>query len=416
MVEFDVLGPLCVRSEEGALPLGTPAQRSLLAVLLTSPDVAVSDGRLMDELWGDELPASARHLLHVYVSRLRRALGELPDGPRIVRRGGGYALRLGHTELDSRRFEAAVAEGLELREREPDAAERVLAAAMRMWQGAPFADLPEPPRAVRELSAYLEREHLEALEAWGEVRLRLGRHRDLIPELAALVAQHPYNETLHGELMLALYRDGRQAEALETGRALRRRLREELGIEPGPAVRDLYRDMLLQARHLALEPPEPPGNLPSGLTSFVGRAGELREIAALLDENRLVTLTGPGGIGKTRLAIEAGRQLRSRFPGGLCWSDLAPVSDPTTVVDEVAAALGVSPSPEGYIAALARSLHRREALLLLDNCEHVAAAVGKLVAAVLREAAGPRVLATSRTPLFTEGERLWTVPTLGLPA
>ncbi|HZD86712.1 MAG TPA: BTAD domain-containing putative transcriptional regulator, partial [Gaiellaceae bacterium] len=330
--------------------------------------------------------------------------------------GDGYALRLEQTELDSERFEAAVAEGLELRERDPDAAERALAAAMGIWQGAPFADLREPPPAVREHAAYLEREHLEALEAWAEVRLSLGQHRDLIPQLAALVAQQPYNETLHAELILALYRDGRQAEALETARALRRRLREDVGIEPGPAVRDLYRDILLQARHLALEPPKPPGNLPSQLTLFVGRTDELREVAALLDESRLVTLTGPGGIGKTRLALEAGRQLRSRFPGGIWWIDLAPVTDPTTVSDEVAAALGVSPGPDGSVAALARSLHRRDALLLLDNCEHVAAAVGKLAATVVREAAGPRVLATSRTPLFAEGERLWAVPPLGLPA
>ncbi|HZD87722.1 MAG TPA: helix-turn-helix domain-containing protein, partial [Gaiellaceae bacterium] len=129
-MEFDVLGPLSVRSEEGALALGTPAQRSLLAVLLTSPNVPVSDDRLLDELWGDEPPPSARHLLHVYVSRLRRAIGEPPDGPRIIRQGDGYALRLEQTELDSERFEAAVAEGLELRERDPDAAERALAAAM----------------------------------------------------------------------------------------------------------------------------------------------------------------------------------------------------------------------------------------------------------------------------------------------
>jgi predicted ATPase/DNA-binding SARP family transcriptional activator len=415
-VEFDVLGPLCVRSEEGVLALGTPAQRSLLAVLLTSPNVPVSDDRLMDELWGEEPPTSARHLLHVYVSRLRRILGDSPDSPRIIRRGGGYALRLAQADLDSRRFETTLARGLELREREPDAAERMLAAALRMWQGAPFADLPEPPPAVRELAAYLEREHLEALEAWGEVRLALGHDRDLIPELAALVAQHPYNETLHGQLMLALYRDGRQAEALETARGLRRRLRDELGIEPGPALRDLYRDMLLHARDLVLEPPEPPGNLPGRLTSFVGRARELREIAALLDESRLVTLTGPGGIGKTRLAIEACRQLRSRFPAGIWWVDLAPVTDPATVVDEVAAVLGVTPGPEGYVAALVRSLHRREALLLLDNCEHVAAATGKFAAALLQKAAGPRVLATSRTPLFTDGERLWAVPPLSLPA
>jgi predicted ATPase/DNA-binding SARP family transcriptional activator len=416
-MEFEILGPLRVNSKEGALELGTPAQRGFLAVLLTSPNLPVSDDRLIDELWGEDPPASAHHLLQVYVSRLRTLLGEGSDGPRIVREGTGYALRLRPKELDAERFLAAVARGRELQDHDPEAADRILARAMRLWRSAPFADLPDAPPAVREQAGYLERQHLEALETWVDVRLRLGRQHELVPELAGLVAHHPYDEALHAQLMLALYRCGRQAEALETARALETRLREELGIDLSSEVRDLYRDILLQAAQLALEPPEPPSNLPRRLTSFVGRERELREVAELLEGSRLVTLTGPGGIGKTRLAIEVAEQLRARFPGGVWWLDLAPVTDPDTVLDEVAGVLGITATPgPQLVEAVARALSRQGALLLVDNCEHVATAVAGLVAAVLRATAGPRVLATSRTPLRIEGERLWRVPPLSLPA
>ncbi|HEX9124634.1 MAG TPA: AfsR/SARP family transcriptional regulator, partial [Actinomycetota bacterium] len=310
-MRFGILGPLRVSSKAGVLDLGAPAQRGLLAVLLTSPDVPVSDDRLILELWGDDPPPSAHHQLQVYVSRLRGLLGELPDGPRIVRDGAGYTLRVGSKELDAERFVAAIARGRELEDRDPEAAEHVLAGAIRLWRGAPFADLPEPPPAVRDLAEYLERQHQEARETWINVRLQLGRHRELIPELAGLVARHPYDEALHAQLMLAQYRCGRQAEALETARALQTRLREDLGVEPSSNVRDLYRDILLQAPHLALEPPEPPGNLPGRLTSFVGRTLEVREVAELLLANRLMTLTGPGGIGRpgsrSRLPSSCGR-------------------------------------------------------------------------------------------------------------
>ena len=415
-MRFGILGPLRVSSKAGALDLGAPAQRGLLAVLLTSPGVPVSDDRLVEELWGDDPPPSARHLVRVYVSRLRGLLGELPDGPRIVRDGAGYALRLRPKELDAERFVAAIAQGRELRDRQPEGAERILAGAMRLWRAAPFADLAEAPPSVRDLTEHLERQHLEALETWIEVRLGLGRHRELIPELAGLVAHHPYDEALHAHLMLAQYRCGHQAEALETARLLQTRLRDDLGVEPSPEVRDLYRDILLQAPHLALEPPEPPGNLPSRLTSFVGRTLEVREVAELLLADRLITLTGPGGIGKTRLAIEVAQQLRSRFPGGVWWIDLARVTDPDTVPDEVAGVLGVTPMAGAELPeALARALSRRKALLLFDNCEHVATAVGAFVAGFLEATTGPRILATSRAPIRIEGERLWTVPPLSLP-
>lgn len=416
-MRFGILGPLRVSSKEVVLDLGAPAQRELLSVLLTSPGVPVSDDRLVDQLWAGDPPPSARHQLQVYVSRLRGLLGELPDGPRIVRDGAGYALRLRPKELDAERFVAAIARSRKLEDRDPEAAEHILTDAMRLWRGAPFADLREPPPAVRDLVEYLERQHQEALETWIDVRLRLGHGRELIPELAGLVASHPYDESLHAHLMLAQYRCGRQAEALETARALQTRLREELGVEPSPKIRDLFRDILLQAPHLALEPPEPPSNLPTRLTSFVGRTLEVREVAELLEAGRLVTLTGPGGIGKTRLALEAAEQLRSRFPGGVWWIDLARVTDPDTVLDEVAGVLGLTTTPgTELLGALCRALSRRKALLLFDNCEHVGTAVAELVGGILRGTTGPRALATSRTPLRIEGERLWTVPPLSLPA
>ena len=415
-MQFEVLGPFRVRSDDAAPELRVGAQHGLLAVLLTSPNVAITDDRLIDELWGDDPPASARHLLQVYASQLRGLLGELPDGPRVVRDGNGYALRVLPDELDAERFAAAVARARELQELDPEGADRLFSEAMQLWRGAPFAGLRQPSPAVRERAAYLERLRLEALYRWTEVRLRLGRHRELVPELTALVAEHPYDEALHAQLLLALYRCGRQAEALDTARALQDRLRDDLAIELSPEVRDLYRRILLQAPELLLEPPEPPSNLPRRLTSFVGRRRELQEVAELVERNRLLTLTGPGGIGKTRLAVEVAQRLRPRFPGGVWWIDLASVTDPGLVSDEAARVLGLTTLPgQQIVGAVARAIGRRRALLLLDNCEHVTTAAAELAAAVVSGTTGPHVLATSRRPLRVEGERLWSVPPLSLP-
>jgi predicted ATPase/DNA-binding SARP family transcriptional activator len=416
-MEFGILGPLRVSSEDRVLDLGAPAQRALLAMLLTSPGTLVSDDRLIDGLWGDDSPPSARHLLRVYVSRLRALLGEVGEEARIIRDGPGYALRVEFGELDAARFEVAVRDARAPAEDDPDEAERILSAAMRLWRGAPYADLVEPPPAVREQAEHLERVHRDALGIWVDLRLRLGRHRELVPELARIAADQPYDEALHAQLMLALYRCHRQADALSTARDLETRLRDDLGIDPSPEIRDLYRDILLQAPELNLEQPEPPGNLPVRLTSFVGRTSELLELAGLLEVGRLVTLTGPGGIGKTRLALEAARQLRPRFPAGTWWVDLAPVTEPETVLDRLAGVLGVTSMPgTGLLDAVAGSLGRRKALLVLDNCEHVASAVAELVGGLLLAATGPRVLATSRVPLRVDGEQLWRVPPLSLPS
>jgi len=415
-MQFDILGPLRVSAKDGARTLGAPAQRALLAVLLTSPNVFVSDDRLVDELWGDDPPPSAHHLVQVYVSRLRALLDEPPDAPRIAREGMGYALRLEPEELDAERFLTAVAHGRKVRDTDPEAADEILADAMRLWRGAPFADFPDGPPVVRERTRYLERRHLEALESWFDVRLQLGRHHELVPELSELVEQHPYDEALHVQLVLALYRCGRQAEALQTVRALQVRLREELGVDASREVRGLYRDVLLQAPNLSVDPPEPPSNLPARLTSFVGRMRELQEVTELLGASRLLTLIGPGGIGKTRLALEVARRVRAQFAGGVWWIDLAPVTDPDSVLDEVARVLGVSATGGAELGdAVVQALSRRRALLVVDNCEHVVTEVTETVERILAGTTGPRLLATSRMPLGIEHERRWTVPPLSLP-
>ncbi|MDJ0499157.1 MAG: BTAD domain-containing putative transcriptional regulator, partial [Acidimicrobiia bacterium] len=235
-------------------------------------------------------------------------------------------------------------------------------------------------------------------------------------ELEQLTGEHPYRERLWQQLMLALYRSGRQVDALRTFQSLRQTLGEDLGIDPAPESNELERAILLHDPDLLWEPPPPPSNLPASLTSFVGRAVEIAEVTKLIDTARLVTLTGPGGIGKTRLALEAAKRVRDRFADGLWWIDLAPLRPGDEVVAEVARVLGVAAQPGKTLTeSVAQSLVRRTALLVLDNCEHVADGAAAFVSDALRVADGIRVLATSRVPLRVSGESLWIVPALSMP-
>jgi predicted ATPase/DNA-binding winged helix-turn-helix (wHTH) protein len=416
-MEFQILGPPRVVVAEGSLDLGTPAERRLLAILLASPNRHVSDDRLLDELWADEPPPTARHLLRVYTSRLRSALSQAEAGAeRVTREANGYRFRAAPDEIDAELFVAGAAEARELSAGNPDAAHAALSHGLGLWRGAPFAGLLDPPPSVTEQAERLERLRREAIGLWAQLGLQLGRHHELIPELTTLAGQDPYDEELHAQLMLALYRSGRQAEALQLARDLRSRLSDELGVEPSPMIRDLYRDILLQAPRLSLAPPDPPTNLPRPASSFVGRARELADLVELLGGSRLVTLTGPGGIGKTRLAIEAAAGERAGFPGGVWFVDMAAVTDPRSVVEELARTIGLTRAPAAdLVVTLTRALSRQKALLVLDNCEHVAAPVAGLVTAILRDTIAPHILATSRTALHVEGERRFAVPPLGLP-
>jgi YVTN family beta-propeller protein len=251
-MEFRLLGRLEVRERGREIPLGGRKQQSLLAVLLLHAGEVVPTERLIDALWGERPPRSAPNSVHIYVSQLRRALG---DG-RLVTRGRGYALELEPGQFDIERFECLLARGRELRGAgDARAAAEILRGALGLWRGPPLADFAYEPFAQGEI-ARLEALHLAALEERIESDLRLGRHAELVPELEALVREEPLDERLRAQLMLALYRSGRQADALEAYHEARRTLVEQLGLEPGPNLRELERAIL---RHdPALAPPNPP--------------------------------------------------------------------------------------------------------------------------------------------------------------
>ena len=271
-MDFRILGPLEVATDR-SVRLGSPRQRTLLALLLIRPDEAVSTDRLVEELWGEDPPQTARHTLQTHVHQLRKGLG--PDAGRLEARPSGYRMRVLPDELDALIFQDLTERGRRaLTVGEPRAAASLLREALGLWRGSPLADLPDVT-ALEPERARLNGMRLAALEDRIEADLALGRHAGLVEELAVLATEHPYRERLWGQLMVALYRSGRQAEALAAYRRVREMLGEELGLDPGPDLARLQEQILIQDP--ALQGPEPrpaveaPHNLPMQRTSFVGR-------------------------------------------------------------------------------------------------------------------------------------------------
>lgn len=409
-MEFQALGPLRVVDGSAAADPSPGKQLALLACLLIARGEVVSRDRLVDALWGERPPAAAANALQVHVHGLRRRVG----AERIVREGPGYRLRLEPGELDVERFERLVARGRDERAGGDDVATAAtLREALALWRGPAYEDVRYEPFAETE-AARLEELRLAALEDRIEAELDLGGHRDLVPELEALVAEHPLRERLGHHLMLALYRGERQAEALEVFARASAAMRDELGLEPGPALRELQAAILRQ--DAALRPtPAAAAAAPAPGTPLVGRRGELAELATLLrGEARLVTLTGAGGIGKTRLALELARVLAGDFAGGVHFADLSPLTDPEMVPEAIGDALGLANRRgEPPRAALTAFLRSRELLLILDNFERVDDAA-PLVGELLRAAPGLTVLVTSRAPLRLTGEHQHRVEPLAL--
>lgn len=420
--EVRLLGVLEVLTQGVAVELRTAKVRAVLAMLALHPGQVLSAERLAEGLWGNSSPPTAANTLQGYISQLRRVLGR----DSIVTRSPGYLLVLPVDAVDTHRFARLVTEGRAALDagRAIDAA-ALLEAALALWRGPALDEFAYEPFAQAE-AARLEELRLVAIEELVEAKLALGRHAEVVGEIRALIDQHPLRERLWGQLMQALYRCGRQAEALRAFSELRGHLGEELGIEPSPELQRLEEAMLLQKPELEWRgvggrvatvtgTATNHHNLPVPRSSFVGRDEEQRELEKLTTTSAIVTVVGPGGSGKSRLALEVAHRLRSHHTGGTWLVELASVSEPALVGQAVAAAVGVREEPGRPLTESLANVLDRRTLLVLDNCEHLVQAAAALVDTLVRAAPTLTVLATSREPLRVDGEVLWRIPTLAVP-
>jgi predicted ATPase/DNA-binding SARP family transcriptional activator len=379
---------------------------------LEAGSVVPSD-RLVDELWQSRPPPGAAKTLRSYISRLRAVLR--PDAE-LVSRGGGYALVIEAERVDGERFERLVGAGqVALRRGEATVAAESFRGALALWRGRALADVLDIASLMLE-NRRLEELRLTALEGRIEAELELGLHAQLVGELETLVAEHPLRERLWRQLVLALYRCERQADALATYRRARDLLAGELGLEPSEVLRQLEQAVLRQE-----VPPVPVSrqrhNVPAQLTTLVGRDGELEELERLLVQARLLTVTGLGGVGKTRLVLELAGRLIDAFSDGVWLADLTAVSSPALVPQSIAEVLGVREGSERSIAvALSDHLREAELLLFLDNCEHLLPACADLARDIVRGSPGVKVVATSRERLGVPGEIEYDLAPLAVPA
>ncbi len=415
-MQYSVLGPLEVRRDGAVVPLGSPRQRALLAALLAAAGSVVPVDTLTGAVWGDHPPAEPRNAIQTYVARLRELLGAQAG---LVTRSPGYALEVDADRVDARRFERLLAQARGTTD--PARARQLLDEALGLWRGEAYAEFTAP--LLRAEAVRLGERRLVAQQQRAQAGLALGEAADLVGELQGLVATYPLREPFVELLMRALAATDRQSEALAAYRDYRDRLADGTGLEPSPALNDLHTRILrgelsgrtpAHASHSAAAPPRADHTpaLPVPTTSLVGREREVTDVGAALGTHRMVTLTGTGGVGKTRVAAAAAARYGPGH-GGIGWVDLAPVTEPATVEHVIATALGADlrgslPPRQALLAALAP----RRLLLVLDNCEHLLDVVGALVEEVQQTCPLVRVLATSRERLAVDGERVLPVAPL----
>ncbi|MEO3824793.1 BTAD domain-containing putative transcriptional regulator [Actinomadura sp. B10D3] len=422
-MRIGILGPLDVR-DAAARPVevGGRRLRALLIRLAAEAGRPVSADRLLDDLWDGAPPGG--NALQALVSRLRGVAGRdvVEHGP------AGYRLGIDPGEIDAVAFERGVASA----RAERDAGRRAdgLRAALALWRGPALADVADADFA-RATITRLEELRLAAVEDRIDAETAAGLPFPPVAELEPLAAANPLRERLRGQLMRALYAAGRQADALEVYEETRRALADRLGVDPSPELAGVHLSILRRepaAAPAALEPASAlprsaRTNLPAQLTSFVGREEESKRVCKQLRETRLVTLTGPGGAGKTRLAEESAAALLDEMPDGVWFVPLAPVTDPDDVVQALLSALSVPETVRpAETRAAVRPLERltdflatKRTVVVLDNCEHLVDAVARLADHLVAQADGLRILATSREPLGITGEALCPVPSLPLP-
>jgi predicted ATPase/DNA-binding SARP family transcriptional activator len=406
------LGPLEVSVGEHREPIRGRMPAAILTVLAVHANELVPVDTVVDAVWGAEASEGAWHTLDSHVFRLRkqlephRAIGSAPTV--LLKQDEGLRLRVAPDQLDSLRF-AALVEAADVGR--PAQCIDLCEQALALWRGTPTTAEWAQPWAARltELRAQATERRLDAL-------IRSGRPERALPEFDALVREWPFREHLHSLRMTALYRCGRTEQALAAYEQVRRSLRDELGVTPGPELREVQRQIL--EHDVAIEPPparaaEQEVHLPATMTAIVGRESELAEVGALLGEYRLVTLTGTAGTGKTRLAVEVARRAAAAYPDGVWFVDLAPVTSGEPIAEVVGATIGGTAATAGSAEeALRTAVRGRRILVVVDNCEHVLAEAAATVATVFGAGTAVTVLATSREPLDLDGEVLYPVAPL----
>ena len=398
-----MLGSVEVRDDVGSSIALTPQLRRLVALLAVADGGVVSTDRIAEHVADGHVEGSA---IRMAVSRLRRTLSH-----RIETAAGGYRMRLAADELDSEVFETLVARARTCSS--PEEQVDQLRCALALWRGTAYDGLADESWAIAAATR-LDEARASAVEELAAALIAADRSAEAVTLLNGHIVEHPYRERPVALVMRALASEGRLTHALRAFQRLSSALRDEVGIEPSREL-ERARSELLAAGDSELAgtrpPPTPPlGNFRLPLSSFVGRVGEVKEVADAIDARRLVTLTGVGGAGKTRLAVEVAAGISERQPGGIWMVELAPVARPDLVAHVVAAVLGVgAEAGVAPVEAIVDLLRDRRALLVLDNCEHVLAAAAELAAAIISDCAGVRIVATSREPLGVPGEQIHAV-------
>ncbi|WP_433679496.1 BTAD domain-containing putative transcriptional regulator [Nocardia sp. CA-119907] len=424
-MRFGVLGPLTVWTDTGTVvPIPGAKVRALLADLLVAGGQPVSADRLVDDIWAADPPGNPAGTLAAKASQLRRALEDAEPGGRdlVVSPPPGY--RLAGAEVDAQRFRSLIATARATTD--TTARMTALTEALGLWRGPAFADFRDAEFAGPVI-AQLEEQRLVAVEELAEARLSLGEYREVAGDLAVFVREHPLRERLRAALLRALYGAGRQAEALASYEDLRRHLDDELGLDPSPELVALQRSILGQELEVAAPRPENAvrrrsSNIPAQRTALIGRDEEVARLRDAVSETRLVTLTGPGGVGKTRLALTTAAGLKERFSHGAWLIELAPLQPTSTdatswLAEAVSQVLGVritdGADPTDLLCEV---LADQELLLVLDNCEHVVDHAADLAELLLGAAPKLHILATSREQLRLPGEDIVAVEPLAVPA
>jgi predicted ATPase/DNA-binding SARP family transcriptional activator len=407
--------------DDGGTPVEVPGAkvRALLALLALDCGRVVPTDRLIDGLWQDDPPAGVTNALQRLVSKLRKCLGA---GELVAMRPPGYVLALEAEAVDVHRLDRLVRDARAAAgQGDLAAAVATFADAEQLWRGPPLADFAYEEFAQPQI-ARLDELRLSVVEDRVDAELALGRDQHLVGELEVLVGEHPVRERLRGQLMVALYRAGRQADALRVFQEGRTALAEELGLDPGPELRNLEtailnQDLSLDAPAHAPTPVTPSPrrrrtNLRAALTSLVGRTAEVTEVLDLVATHRLVTILGPGGAGKTRLAMEVAHRSVADSEADVIVVELAPLGDEHGVAATVAEAFELPEPAVDPITRVAQHCEDRDVLLVLDNCEHLVESAASVVAELVQEAPHLRIVATSREALRVPGEAVWVVPPL----